>query len=114
MKHPVTWVLKRSIRLAVLLTLMILPALYYLGETESGLAFTVRYAQILVPGLRISAAHGYLFSSFTLSNLRYITATQNLQLTSIDFNWDAWKLLLADIDLPVSYTHLTLPTKRIV
>ena len=96
-----------------LLLLVVIPALLWLGTTESGLHWAYRQAVGYLPGtISIGKLEGRLFGTLTLDDVRYEFDSNKLTANKISLEWSASSLLFARLDishLHVQALKLTLP-----
>jgi translocation and assembly module TamB len=96
-----------------LLLLAVIPALLWLGTTESGLHWAYRQAVSYVPGtISIGKLEGRLFGTLTLDDVHYEFDNNKIAAKQISLEWSASSLLFARLNishLHVQALKLTLP-----
>ncbi len=96
-----------------LLLLVTVPALLWLGTTESGLHWAYRQAASYLPGkLSVGKLEGRLFGTLTLDDVDYEFDNNKITAKHISLEWSASSLLFARLDINrmhVQTLKLTLP-----
>jgi translocation and assembly module TamB len=96
-----------------LLLLVVVPALLWLGTTESGLHWAYRQAVNYLPGtISIGKLEGRLFGTLTLDDVHYEFDNNKITARQISLEWSASALLFARLNishLHVQALRLTLP-----
>ncbi|MDF2867367.1 MAG: translocation/assembly module TamB [Gammaproteobacteria bacterium] len=92
------------IRKVIIYVLIILTFLFgtvgFLLGTQSGLRASIKLAGWLLPGkLTVNISEGRLLSAFTLNNVFYQTETQQVAITKLQLDWQAWKIIAGHLPI---------------